>query len=135
MPILNPNRICADVIVFAFAGLALARRAPAPVEMALQRAEIPPYAVGIHVQEAGGRAVLAAASWNAPFNPRSTMKLVATGAALARLGPACTWKTEAFADGPQAGDVLRGDLVIRGSGDPRLLVEDLWQFLRRIRAR
>lgn len=87
------------------------------------------------MQEAGGERVLAEVNTAAPFNPASTMKLVTTGAALDLLGPAFTWKTEAYARGALEGDVLQGDLVIKGGGDPKLTVEGLWLFLREIRAR
>ncbi|WP_020693844.1 D-alanyl-D-alanine carboxypeptidase/D-alanyl-D-alanine endopeptidase [Noviherbaspirillum massiliense] len=70
-----------------------------------------------------------------PLAPASTMKLVTTSAALELLGPTYTWKTRAYVDGIQQGDVLRGNLVIKGSGDPAFMVEHLWQLLRRIRAR
>jgi D-alanyl-D-alanine carboxypeptidase/D-alanyl-D-alanine-endopeptidase (penicillin-binding protein 4) len=61
------------------------------------------------------------------------MKLVTTSAALDLLGPTFNWKTDAFIDGAMNGDVLNGDLVIKGSGDPKLVIENLWLFLRRIR--
>ncbi|WP_241687791.1 D-alanyl-D-alanine carboxypeptidase/D-alanyl-D-alanine-endopeptidase [Janthinobacterium sp. 17J80-10] len=114
---------------------ARAQPLPAPVIEALQRAGIPGHAVGAWVQEAGADRVLVAVNPATPFNPASTMKLLTTGAALDLLGPATTWKTEVYATGVLAGDVLQGDLVIKGGGDPRLVVENLWQFLREIRAR
>src|SRR5262245_29159832 len=48
-----------------------------------------------------------------PMNPASTMKLVTTYSALHLLGPAFVFRTEVLADGPLAGDVLRGDLYVR----------------------
>ncbi|TCS36215.1 D-alanyl-D-alanine carboxypeptidase/D-alanyl-D-alanine-endopeptidase (penicillin-binding protein 4) [Paucimonas lemoignei] len=108
---------------------------PATVTQALQRAGIPLQAAGVHVQEAGGERMLAELNPATPFNPASTMKLVTTGAALDLLGPAFAWKTEAYARGTMEGDVLQGDLVIKGGGDPKLTVEGLWMFLREIRAR
>jgi D-alanyl-D-alanine carboxypeptidase/D-alanyl-D-alanine-endopeptidase (penicillin-binding protein 4) len=68
-----------------------------------------------------------------PMNPASTMKVVTTYAALNLLGPAYTWQTEALAGGPVQGDVLQGPLVLRGSGDPQLVVEHLWLLVQRIR--
>ena len=114
---------------------ASAQQLPAPVAQALQRAGIPGQAVGIWVQEAGAGSVLVAVNPDMPFNPASTMKLLTTAAALDLLGPAATWKTEAYAHGVLADEVLQGDLVIKGGGDPHFMVEHLWQFLREIRAR
>ncbi|GAC1430276.1 MAG: D-alanyl-D-alanine carboxypeptidase/D-alanyl-D-alanine-endopeptidase [Burkholderiaceae bacterium] len=70
----------------------------------------------------------------AAFNPASTMKLVTSAAALDLLGPTFTWKTRAFADGTQSGDVLEGNLIFKGGGDPKLVIENFWVFLRQIRA-
>lgn len=124
--------MCAALLVVPWA---CAQQLPAPVGAALQRAGIPDQAVGVWVQEAGATSVPVAVNAAMPFNPASTMKLLTTAAALDLLGPATTWKTEAYATGAMAGDILQGDLVIKGGGDPRLVVENLWQFLREIRAR
>ncbi len=108
---------------------------PAPVTAALQRAAIPNSAVGIYVQDVQVQKPWLAQNENVPFNPASTMKLVTTNAALELLGPAFSWKTQAYTNGKQIGDVLYGDLIIKGSGDPKLVVENFWLFLRQIRAR
>jgi D-alanyl-D-alanine carboxypeptidase/D-alanyl-D-alanine-endopeptidase (penicillin-binding protein 4) len=121
--------------LFALAMTASAQQLPITVADALQRAEIPVAAAGVYVQEVGGGQVLVASNETASFNPASTMKLVTSDAALEILGPAFTWKTQAYADGVQTGDVLHGDLIIKGSGDPKLVLENFWLFLRRIRAR
>ncbi len=70
-----------------------------------------------------------------PLNPASVMKLVTTYAGLEILGPAYRWKTEAYAAGPVANDVLAGDLVLKGYGDPKLVLEDFWLLLKNIRER
>jgi len=67
------------------------------------------------------------------MNPASTMKLVTTYSALHLLGPAFTFRTEVYAEGPVAGDALRGTLFVRGGGDPKLVVEDLWLLVNRLR--
>ena len=115
-------------------GSAIAQELPITVADALKRADIPWQAMGLYVQEVGGGPVLVAANEALPLNPASTMKLVTTDAALEMLGPTFTWKTQAYAVGPQKGDVLHGDLIFKGSGDPKLVLENFWLFLRRIRA-
>jgi D-alanyl-D-alanine carboxypeptidase/D-alanyl-D-alanine-endopeptidase (penicillin-binding protein 4) len=103
---------------------------------ALRSANIPTSAVGLAVQPIGATAGgLTALALNAstPLNPASTMKLVTTYAALNLLGPAYTWKTEAFAARALRGDVLDGDLALRGAGDPKLVIEHLWLLAQRIR--
>jgi D-alanyl-D-alanine carboxypeptidase/D-alanyl-D-alanine-endopeptidase (penicillin-binding protein 4) len=138
MRILNRRRAAAFLVLFSIGmltGLASARELPSVVADALKRAAIPVNAVGLTVQEVAGGKILAASNQTAPFSPASTMKLVTTNAALDLLGPTFTWKTLAFANGAQVGDVLQGDLIIKGSGDPKLVLENFWLFLRQIRAK
>jgi D-alanyl-D-alanine carboxypeptidase/D-alanyl-D-alanine-endopeptidase (penicillin-binding protein 4) len=52
--------------------------------------------------------------------PASNMKVVTMAAAAERLGWDYTFKTTVFATGPVTGGVLKGDLVVVGSGDPSL---------------
>ncbi len=106
---------------------------PATVKVALKRAGIPADAVGIEVRQVGGGKAVLAHNAEAGFSPASTMKLVTTEAALELLGPTYTWKTQALAGGAMSGDTLQGDLVFRGSGDPKLVTENFWLFLRQIR--
>jgi len=106
---------------------------PPVVAAALTRGEIPLDATGIYVQQVDSNAPLIAFNAAKPLNPASTMKLITTDAALDLLGPAYTWKTQAYTTGTLDGDVLNGDLIIKGSGDPSLVTENLWLFLRRIR--
>lgn len=109
---------------------------PPSVNAALQAADIPAQNVGLYVQEAAaGGKVLAATNVSTPFNPASTMKLVTTDAALELLGPAYSWKTTAYTDGRQLGNTLQGDLIFKGGGDPKLVLENFWLFLRQIRAK
>ena len=108
---------------------------PAPVAAALKSAGLPPSSAAIVVQETGGPRPMLSVNAGAAMNPASTMKLVTTFAALELLGPTFSWKTEAHAAGLLAGEVLEGDLVLRGGGDPRLTIENLWLLLRSLRAR
>ena len=127
------RRLQAGVLLFFVSGCLLAQDLPASVVKAFRQAGIPVSAVGAYAQEAIAGRTLFVQNGMMPLNPASTMKLVTTEAALQLLGPAYTWKTAAYASGAQRGDVLDGDLVIRGGGDPRLLMENLWLFLRQIR--
>ena len=128
------TRLRAACCILLFAGTALAQELPLPVAAALQRAEIPLHALGVLVQEVGDSKPLLALNPELPFNPASTMKLVTSNAALELLGPVHTWKTRAYATGRQTGEVLQGDLIIKGGGDPKLVLENFWLFLRQIRA-
>jgi D-alanyl-D-alanine carboxypeptidase/D-alanyl-D-alanine-endopeptidase (penicillin-binding protein 4) len=91
--------------------------------------------VGLYVHEIGASKPLIAHAAEKPLNPASTMKLVTTYAALELLGPAFTWSTEVYAAGPIRNEMLEGDLVIKGTGDPKLTLENFWLLLRNLRAR
>ena len=110
---------------------------PSEVVAALGRAKVPPAALSVVVQEVGGAVPDLAWRANQPVNPASVMKLFTTYAALDMLGPAWTWSTPVWLHGsvqnPGVDGVLDGDLVIRGSGDPKLVLERLWLLLRRVR--
>ena len=108
---------------------------PDPVARALAQAGIPESAAGFYVHEIGAREPQLAAGAERALNPASSIKLLTTYAALELLGPAYTWITEAYASGPLKEEVLQGDLVIRGRGDPKLTLENFWLLLRELRAR
>jgi D-alanyl-D-alanine carboxypeptidase/D-alanyl-D-alanine-endopeptidase (penicillin-binding protein 4) len=111
-------------------------RLPKAVASALARSGIPESAVGVVVQDLdGGNEPAVALNADSSMNPASTMKLLTTYAALELLGPSFTWRTDMVTQAAQRGDVLEGDLVIRGSGDPRLTQEAFWLMLRTLRAR
>ncbi|MFO1362362.1 MAG: D-alanyl-D-alanine carboxypeptidase/D-alanyl-D-alanine-endopeptidase [Burkholderiales bacterium] len=132
-------RACAQLALAAAALTAQAGRAaevlPPAIAAALARAGIPQSAVALVVQDVD--AAKPALSFNGaqPLNPASVMKLVTSFAALELLGPTFTWRTEAYLAGALAGDVLDGDLVLRGGGDPRLTIEHFWLLVRGLRAR
>ena len=118
-----------------FASTALADALPSPVAQALSRAGLPHSAVALYVQEVDAARPTAIFNASRPMNPASTIKLVTALAALELLGPTYTWKTEAYLAGRMQDDVLDGDLVLKGHGDPRLTIENFWLFLRGLRAR
>src|SRR5262245_7747076 len=120
-------------------GLALlsppaAAQLPAPVAKALTQAAIPASATAFYVHEIGAERPSIAVGAERAFNPASTIKLLTTYAALELLGPAYVWRTEAYAAGLLKEDVLTGDLVLKGYGDPKLTLENFWLLLRDLRA-
>jgi len=69
-----------------------------------------------------------------PLIPASNEKLAVTYAAITALGPAFTIETDVLGHGNQTGTVWRGDLVLKGFGDPTLSVADLTALARQVRA-
>ena len=110
---------------------------PEPVQQALQAAGLPASALAYAAVPLGhhGRAV----GWQAtrPMQPGSTMKLVTSIVALDVLGPNHRGFTELVSAAPRRpgpdGDVLDGDLVLRGGGDVELGVPQLWALLMELR--
>lgn len=107
--------------------------ATAEVERLIAAAGIRPDQYGLVVRPLGAGTLSAEHDADRPLNPASTMKLVTTHAALELLGPAYRWVTEVHVDGRVEGDVLVGDLVIRGGGDPKLVVEDMTELIGKLR--
>ena len=128
------SRAIASLLLVAALGPALAReRLPAAVEQALQRAQVPPEALVVVVQDATRGTQSLAWQPRLAVNPASVVKLATTYAALDLLGPSWQWMTPVWLLGRLNQGVLEGDLVIKGSGDPKLVVERLWLLLRRVR--
>jgi len=108
---------------------------PSSVGNALRAAGISAASVGIVVRDAATGDTRLAVNAGQPMNPASLMKLVTTFAGLELLGPAYTWKTTVWSAAPIEDGVLKGDLVIRGSADPKLTFEQFWLLLRQLRGR
>lgn len=108
------------------------------VWQSLAKNQIPRDAVSISVLElpstAGGNAreIL---DWRAKqsMNPASTIKLLTTLAALDLLGPQYRWNTNLYTDGQIKNGLLKGNLYLRGSGDPKLVPEELEQMMKSLR--
>lgn len=100
---------------------------PRSVAQALKAAGISQASVGAVVQEVNAPRPSLAVNASESMNPASVMKLVTTYSALELLGPAFRWKTEVYLDG--------NDIVLRGTGDPKLNYESFWMLLRSLRGR
>ncbi|MBI3222086.1 MAG: D-alanyl-D-alanine carboxypeptidase, partial [Nitrosomonadales bacterium] len=129
------RRFPAVIAALLIATSAYAAPLPAAVKQALRQAHIPLASVGIEVREVNARTPLISINAQQPMNPASTMKLLTTYAGLDMLGPAYTWKTEAWLDGELKDGVLQGDLILKGYGDPKFTIEQFWLWLRELRAR
>lgn len=143
----NLNIVCSLALIFLVTGVAQAASSaksttkasaaslPASVRKALQSAQIPNMALGVYVQEVAARKPKLTFQQNQAFSPASTIKLLTTDAALHILGPAYTWKTRIDGQGQLQGDTWQGNLIIKGSLDPKLVQENLWLLLRQLRAK
>lgn len=120
--------------------VAAAQALPPEVDLALKQAGVPPEAVSFLVEPVHPPPGTVSTSapdttprlaWrtDAVMNPASVMKLVTSQAALDLLGPHHFWKTRVYIRGYINEGVLHGDLLIQGSGDPKLVRERLLDLL------
>ena len=63
-----------------------------------------------------------------PLIPASNEKLAVTYACLLALGPSFRFKTDVLGEGELDGSLWRGDIVLKGYGDPTLSTLDLLQL-------
>jgi len=108
---------------------------PASLQQVLTARRVPADSYGIYVQELGAAEPLLRISASRAFNPASTAKLLTTWLALEVLGPTYTWPTDAYLNGTLERGTLRGDLILKGYGDPYFITERLWQFQNQLRMR
>ena len=100
---------------------------------ALREAGIPQDSVAVVIQETGAPSPLLSLHGETAMNPASVMKLVTSFVALEWLGPAYTWKTEAYVEGELKDGTLNGNLILKGYGDPKITLENFWLLLRDLR--
>ena len=125
--------LCATLLVINALMAHAATALPPEIEAALTRSRLPRDSVALLVSEVQGqRPPRLALNPATPMNPASVTKLITTEAALELLGPAFSWQTPVYLDGPVREGTLQGNLIIKGQGDPKLVLERLWLLLRRV---
>lgn len=132
----------AVLLALAFALLAeaaLAASSAAPLEKRLERAlkakGVSPAKTGVFVFDLGTGEVIFRRNESRSFIPASTEKLPVALAALVKLGPNLRIKTDVMGAGSRSGASWKGDVYIKGYGDPTLRRSDLTKLARQIRAR
>ncbi|TET32091.1 MAG: D-alanyl-D-alanine carboxypeptidase/D-alanyl-D-alanine-endopeptidase [Planctomycetota bacterium] len=81
---------------------------------------LPGEVIGVLVADAGGGQPVYEQNGKRLFIPASNMKLVTTAAALEILGCAFKFKTSLYRQGPLENGIVKGDLLVAGSGDPNI---------------
>ena len=104
---------------------------PQPVTEALAQNGLGEDALGVLVLK--GDTVLLSHQASLPMQPASTMKLVTTLVGLERLGPVFRGRTELRTTGEIEGEVLRGNLILKGGADADLSGEAIENMLRALR--
>ncbi len=102
---------------------------PATIAKLLRRARVPQTGIGIYIHDVTQPRPLLVVNGERPFNPASAVKALTTFVAMDRLGPNFKWRTELWLKGKVRGGTLKGDLILKGGGDPSLSTERLWKLL------
>lgn len=126
---------CFPAFVLALGATGAHAMLPRDVGRAFLDAGIPLNHVGVIVQDTTKLRPLFAFDAFRARSPASVMKLVTTFAALELLGPDYRWKTEAYLGGPLVDGELHGDLILKGSGDPKITIEQWQAFIGDLRAK
>ena len=106
---------------------------PTKIQRIVDGYKLPLDTIGIVVQAVDEDTPRLALNVDIPMNPASAIKLVTTWTALDILGPTHTWRTRVYAMGPIEDGVLKGDLLLKGYGDPYLVIEEFWKLVGEIR--
>lgn len=106
---------------------------PARLQAALDYAGIPSSSMSLIVQSLDSPSPFINLNPTEPRNPASAIKLVTSYSALQTLGPGYRWPTEFYLRGTLKDGVLKGDLGVKGYGDPYMVIEHFWKMLRTLR--
>lgn len=110
---------------------------PKAVVASLEKSQIPKDAISISVVEIepgqpGKTTAKTKVDWRSKqaMNPASTMKLLTTLTGLDVLGPQYRWRTNIYTDGFIRQGTLKGNLYLQGTGDPKLIPEELAKMMK-----
>lgn len=88
--------------------------------------------IGIYIQNLENKSVLYAHNSNVLFTPASTTKVFTAAAAYLSLGPDYRYETILSTNAP-VGQVLKGNVYLRFSGDPTLTSQDIFALINEMR--
>ena len=109
---------------------------PAGINSIINKSGIPKNDISIYIKEAGnGGRELASLNASKIRTPASVVKVMTTYAAVLKLGFDYRWPTQFYTVGKLKNGVLKGDLVVKGFGDPTLSTRDLKSIVANIKAK
>jgi D-alanyl-D-alanine carboxypeptidase/D-alanyl-D-alanine-endopeptidase (penicillin-binding protein 4) len=106
---------------------------PETVKKLLKKYKISADNISVYIRDLNSKTALIEHNADKLRTPASTMKLLTTYAGLKELGPNYSWRTEIWLRGELKQGVLHGDLIIKGFGDPFLVVEKFWKLVKTLR--
>ncbi len=108
---------------------------PAGINNIIKKSGIPKKDISIYIKEVGkGNSVIASLNASKTRTPASVIKVLTTYAAVLKLGFDYRWPTKFYTTGILNGGILKGDLLVKGFGDPTLSSKNLEKIVSYIRA-
>jgi D-alanyl-D-alanine carboxypeptidase/D-alanyl-D-alanine-endopeptidase (penicillin-binding protein 4) len=109
---------------------------PVGIETQIKKSGISKKDISIYMKEVGqGGRVIASLNADKTRTPASVIKVLTTYAAVMKLGFDYRWPTQFYTTGALQNGVLRGDLFVKGFGDPTLGAKDLESIVANIKAK
>ncbi len=94
---------------------------PAGIESAIRQSGIPKSDISVYIKEAGSSSrVVASLNAQTTRTPASVIKVMTLYAAVLKLGFDYRWPTQFYVNGRIVNGTLRGNLIVKGFGDPTL---------------
>ena len=90
------------------------------IDQLINQPRFQPAHFGIYIMEPQTGGIIYSRNAHDLFMPASNMKLITTAATLDILGEDYTYETRLYTDGKIENGILKGDLWIKGSGDPTI---------------
>ncbi len=109
------------------------QKLPNSVTKLLNKYKIPADNISVYIRDLNSQTPLIEHNVDKLRTPASTMKLLTTYAGLKKLGPNYSWRTEVWLRGELKNGVLDGDVILKGFGDPFLVVENFWKLVKTLR--
>jgi len=109
---------------------------PTGIDQIIAKSGIPQKDISLYIKEAGNSdRTVASLNADTVRTPASVIKVLTTYAAVLKLGFDYRWPTKFYAVGKIKGGVLKGDLLVKGFGDPTLSDKDLESIVANIRVK
>lgn len=118
-------------IFFLFSSFSKGNPLEQKLKKALKESKIPPHQLGMIVSDANKS--LYQLNVNQSFIPASLMKIFTASALLEKLPPSFQFTTLFMAKSKVQNSILKGDLYMKGGGDPGFVSESLWNLVNNLK--
>ncbi len=106
---------------------------PQSIVKLLKKYKIPTKNLSVYIRDLNSESAMISHNIDTPRTPASIIKLLTSYAALKKLGPNFSWRTEVWFRGDFKGDTLNGDIILKGYGDPFLVYENFWKIIKTLK--